>query len=106
MHEGQQQLTDQHSDQICHDSEFRYAKEYEGQPDQKGDDVLDKCGGSLPKAVQDAAHGGRQVKKWAEPGQRLDKSAGIFVFEHTDAEVISKDRENRDAEDSHVEAVA
>lgn len=51
VHQGQKQLAGQHTDQIRHDSEFRDAKQYEGQADEKSRHVLYKRGGGLSEAV-------------------------------------------------------
>ena len=106
MGEGEKYFTGQHAPQKGGDAEPGNAKEHEPQAQGQSGGVLEKGEARRPQAVQDAAGGGGQVEEGAEPGEDGDEISGSFVPEDADAQVVPEAREDADAENSHVKAVA
>lgn len=82
MEQGQKQFAGKHAPQIGHNAEPGDSKQYKANAKNQGGGILQEGGTGAAKAVQDAACGGGQIQKRAEPGKNPDKTScrGIVKY--------------------------
>ena len=103
---SQEDFAGQQSGQICFHSQFGNAGKDEKQTQGQGTYMLKEGRRSFSKAVKDAAQGGGQVHKGAEPAENPDVGSGRGIFKYAGSKFSAVKTEDAGTEDPHIQAVA